>query len=143
MNKELYPNSINLLEHSIWEVPYLFYLPEFISENEEKNLLRFIEKAPKTKWTNLKNRTLQNWGGIPGGGKNDMMIEEPLPDWLTQWCNTFNETLFIKTKDDSCELVPFFSKPPNHCLINKYLPGQGIMVGILKVFIFNYFVSLF
>ena len=42
-----------------------FYIPDYISEAEEKLLLSKVYSAPKTAWTNLSNRRLQNWGGEP------------------------------------------------------------------------------
>ena len=43
----------------------VFCIPNFVTEQEEENTLRNIHKAPKPKWTNLLNRRLQNWGGLP------------------------------------------------------------------------------
>lgn len=40
----------------------LFYIPNFISEAEEQMLLSQVYKAPRTKWTVLSHRRLQNWG---------------------------------------------------------------------------------
>lgn len=46
-------------------LPKLYYLPEFITEAEEKLLLHNIYSAPKPKWVVLSGRRLQNWGGLP------------------------------------------------------------------------------
>ena len=43
----------------------VFCIPNFVSESEEELLLKRIYEAPKVKWTNLLNRRLQNWGGLP------------------------------------------------------------------------------
>jgi alkylated DNA repair protein alkB family protein 6 len=43
----------------------VFCISNFVNEQEEENTLRNIHKAPKPKWTNLLNRRLQNWGGLP------------------------------------------------------------------------------
>ena len=42
-----------------------FYVPNFISESDEQYLLSQINKTSKVKWTQLSNRRLQNWGGVP------------------------------------------------------------------------------
>lgn len=42
--------------------PALYYIPDFITEDEEKFLLQQVYAAPKPKWTQLSNRRLQNWG---------------------------------------------------------------------------------
>ncbi len=100
-------------ENSLTKVPRtICYIPNFISEEEEQYLLRCVQDAPKPKWTQLSNRRLQNWGGLPHGRG---MVPEPIPPWL-QTC--------IKKIDD---LAVFGDKTPNHVLVNEYLPGQGIM----------------
>ena len=43
----------------------LFYIPNFISEDEEQMLLSQVYKVPRTKWTVLSHRRLQNWGRSP------------------------------------------------------------------------------
>ena len=47
------------------------------------------------------------------------MVQEPLPAWLTSVCDKVNQ------------LDVFGGKQANHVLVNKYLPGQGIMVGLV------------
>ena len=74
--------------------PSFYYIPDFISEAEETNLLRQIENSPtprfvqratmskttSNRWTQLANRRLQNWGGVP---HPKGMLAEPLPSWLS------------------------------------------------------------
>ena len=89
----------------------VYYIPDFITTEEESQLIKNIYASPKPKWTQLKNRRLQNWGGLP---KSDGMLVETIPEWLNAYCKKiFN----LKFFDD---------KMPNHILINEYLPGQGI-----------------
>lgn len=90
-----------------------YYIPNFISEFEESDLVRRIYQVPKPKWTCLSNRRLQDWGGVPH--KNGMIVE-PIPDWLKFFMNKITN-LNIYPKENQ----------PNHVLINEYLPGQGIM----------------
>lgn len=88
----------------------VYYCPNFITKEEEEQLLQNIYNAPKPKWTQLKNRRLQNWGGLPS---LKGMVQETIPDWLNEYCTRiFN-------------LGVFETNRPNHILINEYLPGQG------------------
>lgn len=90
----------------------LYYVPDFITSTEEEFLLSQVYSAPKPKWTNLSNRRLQNWGGLP---HPKGMVTEELPKWLKTCC----EKIY--------DLGVFEDKPPNHVLVNEYEAGQGIM----------------
>ena len=53
------------------------------------------------------------------------MLSEPLPQWLkTSVFDKFSQLEIF----DGCSKL----KLPNHCLINEYEPGQGIMVSKLS-----------
>ncbi|XP_074663235.1 putative RNA/DNA demethylase ALKBH6 [Tubulanus polymorphus] len=71
-----------------------------------------VYAAPKPKWTQLLNRRLQNWGGLP---HPKGMVCETLPPWLEKYCRQIGD------------LGVFSDKYPNHVLVNEYKPGQGIM----------------
>ncbi|XP_043456659.1 alpha-ketoglutarate-dependent dioxygenase alkB homolog 6 isoform X4 [Prionailurus bengalensis] len=45
--------------------PVIYYVPDFISKEEEEYLLRQVFNAPKPKWTQLSGRKLQNWAPVP------------------------------------------------------------------------------
>ncbi|XP_055732434.1 alpha-ketoglutarate-dependent dioxygenase alkB homolog 6 isoform X1 [Salvelinus fontinalis] len=92
--------------------PTVYYIPDFITEDEESQLSQQVYKAPKTKWTQLSNRRLQNWGGLP---RPKGMLGEKLPDWLLKYCERISA------------LGAFAGKTANHVLVNEYKPGEGIM----------------
>lgn len=71
-----------------------------------------IYAAPKPKWTQLSNRRLQNWGGIP---HIKGMIAETIPPWLDVYLEKIHNLNLMN------------GKRPNHVLVNEYLAGQGIM----------------
>lgn len=91
----------------------VYYIPQFITEEEEKYIIDHVDSAPKPKWTQLSHRRLQNWGGVP---HPKGMIAEKIPEWLKKYVDKV-ASLGIFEND----------KLPNHVLINEYLPGQGIM----------------
>ncbi|XP_020833202.1 putative RNA/DNA demethylase ALKBH6 isoform X2 [Phascolarctos cinereus] len=92
--------------------PIIYYVPDFISEQEETQLLRQVYEAPKPKWTQLSGRKLQNWGGLP---HPKGMVPEQLPRWLQHWVDTVSS------------LGLFGGAQANHVLVNEYRPGEGIM----------------
>ena len=63
----------------------VYYIPDVITPAEEALLLDRISKTPKTKSTQLRNRRLQNWGGMP---HIKGMIPEQMPEWL-EVCQLF------------------------------------------------------
>ena len=54
----------------------IYYVPQFITVDQENYLIDKVNSSPKPKWTFLSNRRLQNWGGLP---HPKGMITEPLP----------------------------------------------------------------
>lgn len=90
----------------------VYYIPNFITFNEETNILQSVYSVPKPKWTCLSKRRLQDYGGIP---HKSGMIPEGIPQWLQKYI-------------DRIALYNIFGmNKPNHVLVNEYLPGQGIM----------------
>lgn len=82
---------MNLEDFRVGALPdTVYYIPDVITPAEEALLLDRISKTPKTKWTQLRNRRLQNWGGMP---HTKGMIPEQMPDWLEVW-NLFHPNLF-------------------------------------------------
>ncbi|XP_042282889.1 alpha-ketoglutarate-dependent dioxygenase alkB homolog 6 [Thunnus maccoyii] len=92
--------------------PTVYYIPDFISEDEESYLLQQVYRSPKTKWTQLSGRRLQNWGGLP---HPKGMLAEKIPDWLQKYCEKISS------------LGAFSGKSANHVLVNEYKEGEGIM----------------
>ncbi|XP_034417107.1 alpha-ketoglutarate-dependent dioxygenase alkB homolog 6 isoform X2 [Cyclopterus lumpus] len=92
--------------------PTVYYIPDFISEDEESYLQQQVYKSPKTKWTQLSGRRLQNWGGLPHPRG---MLAEKMPDWLRTYCEKISS------------LGAFGGKTANHVLVNEYKEGEGIM----------------
>ncbi|XP_073824838.1 alpha-ketoglutarate-dependent dioxygenase alkB homolog 6 [Musca autumnalis] len=88
------------------------YIPNFITSEEEQRILSHVERTPKPKWTQLLNRRLINYGGVPH--PNGMLAEE-IPLWLQTYVDKINN------------LGMFETQKANHVLVNEYLAGQGIM----------------
>ncbi|KIL59979.1 hypothetical protein M378DRAFT_84362 [Amanita muscaria Koide BX008] len=97
----------------------IWYIPNFITEDEEQYLIRKAGKTSHHKWKHLGNRRLQVWGGEIL--QNGTLLKQPLPQFLVKYPN-----IISRLKSTSA----FTSSPhgePNHVILNEYLQGQGIM----------------
>ncbi|KAI9785159.1 MAG: hypothetical protein M1839_000797 [Geoglossum umbratile] len=94
-----------------------YYVPSFISPGEEAQLLSKILSAPKPRWTTLSRRRLQTYPSRLTAA--NALIAEPLPSWLCEPVVGRMQGLGVW---DGCP-----HGAPNHCLVNVYEPGQGIM----------------
>lgn len=53
-----------------------YYIPDFLTVEEEQLLLKNVYNVPQSSWTQLSRRRLQNWGGLP---LPNGMIQEAIP----------------------------------------------------------------
>ncbi|RLN96031.1 hypothetical protein BBJ28_00009377 [Nothophytophthora sp. Chile5] len=96
-------------------IPGVYYVPHWISEDEEAAVLERVYSIPDDNdkvWVKLKLRRLQMWGGEVKAPFNP----QPLPQWLTQISQALVDAGIFQ-KD----------KTPNHALINEYGVGDGIL----------------
>lgn len=79
-------------------------------------MMLMLQQIPAHRWTTLAHRRLQ---AIPTQlTANNTLLASALPDWL------------LRPAVQRIEALGFFRGSPhgiNHCLVNEYLPGQGIM----------------
>lgn len=95
-----------------YAAPTVYYIPDFITEEEESYLQQQVYKSPKPKWTQLSGRRLQNWGGLP---HPNGMVAEKMPGWLQNYVEKISA------------LGAFSGRTANHVLVNEYKEGEGIM----------------
>lgn len=115
----------SLEESKIQSLPSsAYYIPNFISAEEEKVILDKIANAPKPRWKQLTHRRLQTW---PSDLVKDTLIDASLPSWLEE--PVISRLLSIPVTTTAPDNI--FSASPhrraNHVLINEYPPGVGIM----------------
>ncbi|KAH8910213.1 Alkbh6 protein [Coniochaeta sp. PMI_546] len=102
-----------------------FYIPDFLSAEEERVILDKVANAPKPRWKQLTHRRLQTW---PSDLVKDTLIDSPLPQWLEE--PVVSRLLSIPLSVADGDVNIFTASPhhrPNHVLINEYPPGVGIM----------------
>lgn len=104
----------DLSRFKVSDIDTVYYIPNYITAQDEEYLLGQIYSQPKERWSQLQysNRRLQKWGGEVT--KNGLENVEVLPPWLEK----ISEML-------SKEKIT--SKKTNHVLLNEYQPGVGIM----------------
>ncbi|GAB5032489.1 alpha-ketoglutarate-dependent dioxygenase alkb homolog 6 [Nannochloropsis oceanica] len=93
----------------------IYYVPEWLSEEDARQLLEAIDQAPAGLWTNLQNRRLQNLGGTPASATGKGMRCLPVP--------SYGHAMF-----EALVAAGVFASDtaPNHILLNEYSNGQGI-----------------
>lgn len=120
-----------------------YLIPDFISPDEESQLLSHIASSPSCMWHQLKRRRLQMWGGLPQSQQT--FTPDPLPKWQEQIIQRIMNTINTEAStagdeattvpnmttgdsNDSMRSTPYFSPSmrPNHVLLNQYLTGEGI-----------------
>ncbi|KAL4911251.1 hypothetical protein BDW74DRAFT_6762 [Aspergillus multicolor] len=96
-----------------------FYIPNFISCEEEERLLAKISSAPLPTWKHLAHRRLQTYPHALTA--TNTLLAAPLPSWLTSTPPILARFAALSLFDDAPH------RTPNHVLVNEYRPGQGIM----------------
>ncbi|PIP89128.1 MAG: hypothetical protein COW01_15650 [Bdellovibrionales bacterium CG12_big_fil_rev_8_21_14_0_65_38_15] len=95
------------------EIPGLKYFPNFISENEEKNLISIIDNSI---WRKDLHRRVQHYGwryDYKAKTINESMYLGPLPSWAHD----------LATKLYKMKIVPFVA---DQVIVNEYVENQGI-----------------
>ncbi|KAK4541702.1 hypothetical protein LTR36_007411 [Oleoguttula mirabilis] len=91
----------------------MFYIHDFITEEQEGTIRQSI---PANRWVSLSHRRLQ---AVPARlTATNTLLASPLPTWLT---------VPVVTRFNDLGIFEGSPHGVNHCLINEYLPAQGIM----------------
>ena len=101
----------NIPPEAVPDIPGLEYLPDFISAEEERALMKAIDGQP---WLNDLKRRVQHYGYKYDYKERAVKPDSylgPLPDWLGPVTHK----------------LPF---KPDQAIVNEYEPGQGISAHI-------------
>ncbi|KAH9886714.1 hypothetical protein C8Q73DRAFT_768982 [Cubamyces lactineus] len=112
-------STINLDDYLVPGTTSTYYIPEFVTEEEEEYLIRKIHEAPQPWWKRLQNRRLQIWGGDLTAKK--ALIPQEMPSFVAQYPDIIGRIRNTGAFKGSAH------GQPNHIIMNEYAPGQGIM----------------
>ena len=70
---------MDLSEYQVGHLSKAYYIPDWLSLDDETKLLNHVHNTPKQHWVQLRGRRLQNHGGMV----RENMTHEALPAWLT------------------------------------------------------------
>ncbi|KAI0750351.1 hypothetical protein BC629DRAFT_1230948 [Irpex lacteus] len=110
---------MNIAEFAVPGTTQAYYIPNFITEDEEKYLIRKILESPLPRWRHLQNRRLQILGGDVTA--KNVLLPQAFPPYITDYPD-----IISRIRDTGA----FSASPhgqPNHVILNEYLAGQGIM----------------
>ncbi|GAA6064334.1 hypothetical protein JCM10212_003579 [Sporobolomyces blumeae] len=121
-------------------VPGLKIVYDFVSAAEERFLLSHIDRVgggsgPGVQgankswgWKQLSDRRSMYWGGtvLPNSGS---LVPAPFPKFMDgEWPDVLDRIAQTGVYDEWSEgKGKGKERGPNHCLVNEYLPGQGIL----------------
>ncbi|KAJ4491042.1 hypothetical protein C8R41DRAFT_920382 [Lentinula lateritia] len=131
---------INLQAQAVDENREVFYIPNFVTEEEEGYLIRKIKDTPQQRGMTVRSPSGCRYGAshptkahdLPlhssnyvatGGqltGKN-VLLSQPLPPFVEVYPNIVDRLQSTGVFRASTHGAP------NHIIVNEYLPGQGIM----------------
>jgi alkylated DNA repair dioxygenase AlkB len=115
VSKVLFQESLfeEKIENPIEQISGLIYIPDFITNEQESELIRAIDKQP---WICDLKRRVQHYGyKYDYKARNvthDLKLGD-LPLWIKPYCQ--------KLVDEK-----LFRKPPDQVIVNEYQIGQGI-----------------
>ncbi len=98
-------------------IPGLTYIPNYITQSQEADLLHIIDEQP---WLTDLKRRVQHYGwkyDYKARNITEDLSLGALPDWLQYYC-------------DNLQIFGLFPKIPDQVIINEYQPGQGIALHI-------------
>lgn len=98
---------------SLPAIPGLAYVSEYITPQEEADLIRTIDAQP---WITELKRRVQHYGYRYDYKARSVTPESylgPLPEWLSSYADRLRADGFIP-------------EPPDQVIVNEYRPGQGI-----------------
>ncbi|CCW63857.1 unnamed protein product [Phytomonas sp. EM1] len=110
------PHHVDLAPYRVGSIPSIFYLPDYLTPEEEEVILASVRETPTALKTTLPKRTAQEWGGalceVCRGG---FVSEGNFPAWVRSCSDRLlRDGLFTP------------STFPNAVRVHEYAAGEGI-----------------
>ncbi|ORC91319.1 alkylated DNA repair protein alkB like protein 6 [Trypanosoma theileri] len=115
LNKPL-PLHMSLDQYRVGDVSDVHYIPNYISEEEEKQMLEFVQNTPKELKSQLTKRTAQEWGCSMCEECNKSFVSDRnMPPWVERYTDMLlHDGIYTP------------SSFPNSVRIHEYQVGEGI-----------------
>ncbi|KAI8323040.1 hypothetical protein GQ54DRAFT_123076 [Martensiomyces pterosporus] len=122
------PASGQAEEETLDESRGLYYVPDFITEEEERQIMESIQQDEKQeieanggsdKWYKVQERYVKHYGHsfdyhLKHVGSAEMTASPDLPQWMQPFL------------DRICQKLPIYKQKPNQLTIQRYPAGSGI-----------------
>lgn len=107
---------LDLEQYKVGSIPGIYYIPDYISEREEAQMLGMLSKTPVEFKSKLTKRTVQEWGCTMCGECNQSFVADVnMPPWVQQCTD-------MLVYDGIFTPATF----PNSVRIHEYEKGEGI-----------------
>jgi len=108
--------SPRLAPYSLGDIPSVQYIPDFITEEQEREFIAHSDAGQLRAWEDMKTRSTQEWGAGDRCACGRGLTRAPLPPWQAEIAEVLHHLGIF----DSALY------PMNSVRINAYRPGQGI-----------------
>lgn len=110
------PYHMDLAKYAVGSIPGIYYVPDYISEAEEREILERIKATPAELKSKIKKRTVQEWGcSMCEECKQSFVSDFNMPPWVQQCTDMLvYDGLFTP------------STFPNSVRVHEYEKGEGI-----------------
>ncbi|PWU92091.1 hypothetical protein C4B63_40g156 [Trypanosoma cruzi] len=111
-----HPHHLSLEPYRVGDIPSIYYIPNYISEEEEQQMLQLVRDTPRELKTQLKKRVVQEWGCMMCEVCNKSFVSDRnIPPWV----DAFNDVML----HDGIFTPSTF---PNSIRLHEYQPSEGI-----------------
>lgn len=110
------PRHLDLSKYAVGNIPHVYYIPDYVSAEEEQQMLKQVQVTPSELKKKLHKRTVQEWGcTMCDECEKSFISDANMPQWVQQCTD-------MLTYDGIFSPSTF----PNSVRIHEYEAGEGI-----------------